>query len=127
STTKWRSAVAGSHVSTLALSVALGIFSAQPGHAEEVTLTVALAANPQMETAAKLIDNFYAKYPDIKVKFQTLPENQLRPTVLKDVATKSGQFDVVMIGAYEVPLWAVKGWITNLSKEYVAKDTEWKA
>lgn len=127
STTKWRSAVAGPHVSTLALSVALGLFSAQPGHAEEVTLTVALAANPQMETAAKLIDNFYAKYPDIKVKFQTLPENQLRPTVLKDVATKSGQFDVVMIGAYEVPLWAEKGWITNLSKEYVAKDAEWKA
>ncbi|HEY0122114.1 MAG TPA: extracellular solute-binding protein, partial [Rhizobium sp.] len=122
----WRPAFAGARVSTLVLSVALGVFIAQSGHAEEVTLTVALAANPQMETAAKLIDNFYAKYPDIKVKFQTLPENQLRPTVLKDVATKSGQFDVVMIGAYEVPLWAEKGWITNLSKEYVAKDTEWK-
>ncbi|WP_271025200.1 extracellular solute-binding protein [Rhizobium sp. RCAM05973] len=127
SMTMWRPALSGARVSTLALSIALGVFVAQPGHAEEVTLTVALAANPQMETAAKLIDNFYAKYPDIKVKFQTLPENQLRPTVLKDVATKSGQFDVVMIGAYEVPLWAEKGWITNLSKEYVAKDTEWKA
>jgi sorbitol/mannitol transport system substrate-binding protein len=31
--------------------------------AEPVTLTVALAANPQMETAAKLIDDFYPNTP----------------------------------------------------------------
>jgi len=93
--------------------------------AEPVTLTVAIAANPLTETAAKLIDNFYAKNPDIKVNFQFLPENQLRPSVLKDVATNSGQFDVVMIGAYEIPLWAEKGWILDLSKAYVAKDAAW--
>lgn len=90
----------------------------------ETTLTVALAANPQMQTAAKLIGNFEKKYPDIKVRFQTLPENQLRPAVLKDVATKSGQYDVVMIGAYEVPLWAQKGWIIDLS-QYAKTDTAW--
>lgn len=90
----------------------------------ETTLTVALAANPQMQTAAKLIGNFEKKYPDIKVRFQTLPENQLRPAVLKDVATKSGQYDVVMIGAYEVPLWAQKGWIIDLS-QYAKADTAW--
>ena len=111
---------------TLTLALTMGTI-AGAAHAEPVTLTVALAANPQMETAARLIDNFYAKYPDIKVKFQTLPENQLRPTVLKDVATNSGQFDAVMIGAYEVPLWAEKGWIVNLGKEYVAKDAAWNA
>ncbi|UXN57800.1 ABC transporter substrate-binding protein [Phyllobacterium zundukense] len=122
----WRPAYAGSRVSTLALSLALGLLSAQSARSEEVTLTVALAANPQMETAAKLIGAFYEKYPDIKVKFQSLPENQLRPTVLKDVATNSGQFDVVMIGAYEVPLWAQKGWIANLSTDYVSKDAAWK-
>ena len=110
----------------IALSVAMGLLSAQAVQAEQVKLTVALAANPQMETAAKLIDNFYAKYPDINVQFQILPENQLRPTVLKDVATNGGQFDVVMIGAYEVPLWAQKGWIVDLSKNYVAKDPDWK-
>lgn len=90
----------------------------------ETTLTVALAANPQMQTAAKLIGNFEQKYPDIKVKFQTLPENQLRPAVLKDVATKSGQYDVVMIGAYEVPLWAQKGWIVDLDS-YAKSDAAW--
>ena len=95
-----------------------------PAYSDPVTLTVALAANPQMQTAAKLIGNFEQKYPDIKVQFQTLPENQLRPAVLKDVATKSGQYDVVMIGAYEVPLWAQKGWIVDLSS-YANSDTAW--
>jgi sorbitol/mannitol transport system substrate-binding protein len=114
-------------VGAIALSALLVALSAAGAKAEQVTLTVALAANPQMETAAKLIENFYEKNPDIKGKFQILPENQLRPTVLKDVATNSGQFDVVMIGAYEVPLWAEKGWIVDLSKNYVAKDTDWKA
>ena len=97
--------------------------AAEHAAAADVTLTVALAANPQMETAEKLIDDFYAKYPSIKVRFETLPENDLRPTVLKDVATNSGQFDVVMIGSYEVPLWAQKGWLIDLSKGQLASDS----
>ena len=122
---KGRPATAGAKTGLLALVTAALLASTTISRAESVTLTVALAANPQMQTAAKLIDNFYAKYPDIKVKFQILPENQLRPTVLKDVATNSGQFDAVMIGAYEVPLWAQKGWIVNLGQKYVPGDKAW--
>lgn len=113
---------------SLAVSICLvamvGAGLCSPAYSDPVTLTVALAANPQMQTAEKLIGNFEQKYPDIKVQFQTLPENQLRPAVLKDVATKSGQYDVVMIGAYEVPLWAQKGWIVDLSS-YANSDTAW--
>jgi len=58
------------------------------------------------------------------VKFTTLPENDLRPAVTKDVATKAGQYDVAMIGSYEVPIWAKNGWIVPLDS-YVAKDTAW--
>lgn len=92
---------------------------------EKTELTVAMPANPQMQVAEKLIDHFYKDHPDIHVNFQILPENQLRPTILRDVATKSGQFDVVMIGAYEVPLWAEKGWTVNLSDNYIANDASW--
>lgn len=92
---------------------------------EKVELTVAMAANPQMQVAESLIEHFYEDHPDIHVNFQILPENQLRPTVLRDVATRSGQFDVVMIGAYEVPLWAEKGWTVNLSDSYIANDPDW--
>jgi sorbitol/mannitol transport system substrate-binding protein len=78
-----------------------------------------------MQVAESLIDHFYEGHPDISVNFQILPENQLRPTVMRDVATQSGQFDVVMIGSYEVPLWAEKGWITNLSENFISDDADW--
>lgn len=117
----------GRTVRRLALTTAIGLSLASAAAAEDVTLTVALAANPQMQTAASLINHFYESHPGIRVEFQTLPENQLRPAVLRDVATNSGQFDVVMIGAYEVPLWAQKDWIVNLGEEYVAEDTDWNA
>lgn len=90
------------------------------------TITVALAANPQMKTAESLIADFEQKNPGIKVKFTTLPENDLRPAVTKDVATNAGQFDVTMIGSYEVPIWAQKGWIVPLD-DYAAKDTAWNS
>jgi sorbitol/mannitol transport system substrate-binding protein len=90
----------------------------------KTVINVALAANPQMKTAESLIKDFEDKNPDITVKFTTLPENDLRPAVTKDVATGAGQFDVVMMGAYEVPIWAENGWIDPLD-DYVAEDTEW--
>jgi len=90
------------------------------------TITVALAANPQMKTAESLVADFEQKNPGIKVKFTTLPENDLRPAVTKDVATNAGQYDVAMIGSYEVPIWAKNGWILPLDG-YVAKDAAWDA
>jgi sorbitol/mannitol transport system substrate-binding protein len=103
--------------------------SAAPGEGSSggngtTTITVALAANPQMKTAESLIGDFQSKNPGINVKFTTLPENDLRPAVTKDVATKAGQYDVAMIGSYEVPIWAKNGWIVPLD-DYVAKDAAW--
>ena len=45
-----------------------------------------------------LMDDFYAKHPDIKVEWVTLEENVLRQKVTTDIATKGGQFDVLTIG-----------------------------
>jgi sorbitol/mannitol transport system substrate-binding protein len=45
----------------------------------------------------------------------TLPENEARARITQDVATKAGQFDVVMIGTYEAPMWGRNGWLTNLN------------
>lgn len=111
------------HMQMMGLAViGLSVLHIGRARADTVTITVAMAANPQMETAEKLIGYFYKKYPGIRVKFDTLPEDQLRPMVLKDVAMDGGQFDVVMIGSYEVPLWAQKGWIIDLSKKYIPDD-----
>ena len=111
-------------VGTLAVSAACSDPTSGQDASGKTTITVALAANPQMETAESLISDFEKKNPGIKVKFTTLPENDLRPAVTKDVATKAGQYDVAMIGSYEVPIWAKNGWIVPLDS-YVAKDAAW--
>jgi len=111
-------------VGTLTAAAACSDPTAGQDASGNTTITVALAANPQMKTAESLISDFEKKNPGIKVKFTTLPENDLRPAVTKDVATKAGQYDVAMIGSYEVPIWAKNGWIVPLSN-YVSKDTAW--
>jgi sorbitol/mannitol transport system substrate-binding protein len=40
----------------------------------------------------------------------------LRQRVTTDIATKGGQFDVLTIGTYEVPIWAKQGWLIALDK-----------
>ena len=83
------------------------------GDGEATTITVATVANPQMQDIEELISNFEEENPDITVNFSILPENELRDKVTQDIATQAGQYDVVTIGTYEVPIWA-DGWITNL-------------
>ena len=80
-----------------------------------VTLTLATVNNPQMVDMEQLKGEFEADNPDIKVKFVQMEENDLRDAVTKDVATQGGQYDMVTIGAYEVPLWQQNDWIQNLS------------
>ena len=55
----------------------------------------------------------------------TLEENVLRQRVTTDIATKGGQFDVITIGTYEVPIWAKQGWLVpldNLGADYDVDD-----
>jgi sorbitol/mannitol transport system substrate-binding protein len=87
------------------------------------TITVAVVNNPQMSDIQKLTpDGFEKSHPNIHVKYVTLDENTLRDQVTKDVAAGGGQFDVVMIGPYEVPTWAQNKWIVDLSSK-ADKDT----
>jgi sorbitol/mannitol transport system substrate-binding protein len=87
------------------------------------TITVAVVNNPQMVDIQKLTpQGFSASHPNIKVKYVTLDENTLRDQVTKDVAAGGGQFDVVMIGPYEVPTWAKNKWISDL-QSYASADT----
>lgn len=80
----------------------------------ETTITVATVNNGDMIRMQGLMDDFYAKHPDIKVNWVTLEENVLRQKVTTDIATKGGQFDVMTIGTYEVPIWGKQGWLVSL-------------
>ncbi len=82
--------------------------------AETTEITVATVNNGDMVRMQGLMDDFYAKNPDIKVNWVTLEENVLRQKVTTDIATKGGQFDVLTIGTYEVPIWGKQGWLVAL-------------
>jgi len=91
----------------------------------QTTLTIATVNNGDMIRMQALTSEFTAKNPDVTVKWVTLEENVLRQRVTTDIATKGGQFDVLTIGTYEVPIWAKKNWLIpldNLGADYDAKD-----
>jgi sorbitol/mannitol transport system substrate-binding protein len=93
--------------------------------AAETKLTIATVNNGDMIRMQGLTDDFTAKNPDITVEWVTLEENVLRQKVTTDIATKGGQFDVLTIGTYEVPIWAKKEWLVpldNLGADYEIDD-----
>ena len=80
----------------------------------ETKLTIATVNNGDMIRMQGLTDDFTKANPDITLEWVTLEENVLRQKVTTDIATKGGQFDVLTIGTYEVPIWANKGWLVPL-------------
>src|SRR5882762_9089543 len=82
----------------------------------ETKLTIATVNNGDMIRMQKLTDDFTKANPDITLNWVTLEENALRQKVTMDIAAKGGQFDVLTIGTYEVPIWAKKGWLVPLDK-----------
>jgi sorbitol/mannitol transport system substrate-binding protein len=90
--------------------------------AADTKLTIATVNNGDMIRMQKLTDDFTSKNT---VQWVTLEENVLRQKVTTDIATKGGQFDVLTIGTYEVPIWAKKGWLVpldNLGADYDVDD-----
>lgn len=88
------------------------------------SLNILMVGNPQMEDIQKLTKDTFTKDTGIQVNFTILPENELRNKVTQDVATQAGQYDVVTIGAYETPIWAKNGWLTELDT-YADADAEY--
>ena len=105
---------------TAATAVAIG---AGPAVAE--TVTIATVNNGDMIVMQKLSSGFEEQHPDIDLEWVVLEENVLRQRVTTDIATDGGQFDVMTIGTYEVPIWAAQGWlepVNELGDEYDIED-----
>ena len=103
------------HARTIAGATLLGLAAALPSHA--TNLVIATVNNGQMIQMQKLTDAFEKANPDIHVKWVTLEENVLRQRVTTDIATKGGQFDIMTIGMYEVPIWAKLGWLKPIKPD----------
>jgi len=97
-------------------AVVLSGCSADAG-SQEVTLTLATVNNGQMKDMETLKGEFEKANPGIKVNFQVMEEGDLRSAVTADVANAAGQYDIVTIGAYEVPQWGANGWLTDLTTD----------
>ncbi|MDP0929083.1 sugar ABC transporter substrate-binding protein [Paracoccus onubensis] len=102
-----------------ALCASAGIAAAQ-----DVTLTVATVNNGDMIRMQGLTSEFEAANPGIKIEWVVLEENVLREKVTTDIATNGGQYDVMTIGTYEVPIWGRQEWLKPLemSAEYDVDD-----
>lgn len=85
------------------------------GAAFAQSLTIATVNNGDMIRMQKLTSDFTDKNPGIELNWVTLEENVLRQRVTTDIATKGGQYDIMTIGTYEVPIWAREGWLVSLN------------
>ncbi|MFD2236227.1 ABC transporter substrate-binding protein [Aureimonas populi] len=109
-------ALAAGAVSLLALAGTAGA---------QTTLTIGTVNNGDMIRMQGLTQDFTEKHPDIALNWVTLEENVLRQRVTTDIATSGGQFDVMTIGTYEVPIWAANEWLlplNNLGEDYDVDD-----
>ncbi|MBN9046063.1 MAG: sugar ABC transporter substrate-binding protein [Rhizobiales bacterium] len=95
-------------MAALAASAAGMAMMAGPAFAEE--LTIATVNNADMIIMQKLSPE-WEKETGNKINWVVLEENVLRQRVTTDIATKSGQFDIVTIGGYEAPIWGKAGWL----------------
>lgn len=86
-----------------------------PGGDGRTTLAVATVNNADMVRLKDFTRDFEASHPAIRLKWVMLEENVLRQRVTTDVAIRAGQYDVITIGAYEVPVWAKRGWLAELN------------
>ena len=82
------------------------------GARAQATVTIATVNNGDMVVMQRLAPQFERQNPNIRLRWVVLEENVLRQRVTTDIATRAGQFDILTIGNYEVPIWAKQGWLS---------------
>ncbi len=102
--------------SRILFGLAIGLLGAATGHQAPAATRITIAAvnNPAMIELKALSTRFEEQHPDIRLSWVVVEENVLRQRVTTDIATGSGQFDLVFLGMYEAPLFARRGWLREL-------------
>ena len=121
-----KSTTVRSTMTNAVLGLISAVIVAMPvSQASAQSLTIATVNNGDMIRMQKLTSDFTDKNPGISLEWVTLEENILRQRVTTDIATKGGQYDIMTIGTYEVPIWADLGWLValdNLGADYDVDD-----
>jgi multiple sugar transport system substrate-binding protein/sorbitol/mannitol transport system substrate-binding protein len=106
--------------SAVGLGLTAGIASA--ALAEEIT--IATVNNGDMIIMQELSSQWEEKTGN-SINWVVLEENVLRQRVTTDIATGSGQYDIMTIGSYEAPIWGRQGWlepVDDLGDDYHYED-----
>ena len=85
------------------------------------TITIATVNNSDMIIMQELSDRWEAA-TNHTIDWVVLEENVLRQRVTTDIATGSGSFDIITIGAYEAPIWGAQDWLVALDDLGAAYD-----
>jgi len=100
------------------------LLAASGAGAGQNTVTIAAVNNPAMIELQKLSPKFEAENPGIKLNWVVVEENVLRQRITTDLATASGQFDLVFLGLYETPIFAKSGWLREMQNIPPSYDLE---
>lgn len=76
-------------------------------------IIIVIVNNGDMICMQGLIDDFIVKIGYI-VEWVILEENVLCQCVIIDIIIKGGQFDIMIIGMYEILIWGENGWLVLL-------------
>jgi multiple sugar transport system substrate-binding protein/sorbitol/mannitol transport system substrate-binding protein len=99
-----------SRTALLAASALVSV-SAAAAHATEIT--IATVNNSDMIIMQELSSQ-WEEATGNTINWVVLEENVLRQRVTTDIATGSGSFDIITIGAYEAPIWGAQDWLVAL-------------
>ncbi len=108
----------------LGSAAGLGLAAGLATAATAAELTVATVNNGDMIRMQELSSRWEEETGNT-INWVVLEENTLRQRVTQDIATGGGQFDVLTIGNYEVPIWAEQDWLApldNLPDDYNVDD-----
>ena len=87
-------------------------------------LTIASPHNGYIYQMKDLSSDFEEENPGIELNWVVFEEKVLRQRVRADVATGRGQYDIVLVNSYEVPIYAKEGWLISLNDLLAPYDAE---
>ncbi|PID58095.1 sugar ABC transporter substrate-binding protein [candidate division KSB3 bacterium] len=91
-----------------------GLLQSREASAGKTTIRIGTVESTYMLLMKQLSQEFERDHPEIKLEWSVLDENILRLRLMSDLAISDGKFDVMMIGSYETPLWAKRGWLVPI-------------
>lgn len=92
-----------------------GLFSTLNKDDSKTRIVIGTVNNNDMAVMQKLSDGYQKLNPDIAIEWRVTGEETLRKRLLGDLSINDGQYDVMTLGAYEVPIWAKRGWLNGVS------------